>query len=422
MPSKLSEEVKMREELTPAQNKQTWRYVHLLLLAQAVGASAPPIIVSLGGLIGMELAENKAFATLPVSLYNIGLALSMLPVTLLIRKMGRQRTYMLGTVFSFCGGIVAALGIWQSSFMIFCIGTALAGAYAACVQNYRFAVTDYVPKRQQPLAISRVMLGGIAAAVIGPQLAIFGANLFDVHFVGSYLSQSVLAVFALLIVSQIGRATAGLPVQGGLPGASDGVGEVLEKPRSWREIICSFKLISTVLAALTSYGLMTFLMTATPMAMKMSGHSISHATLGVQWHILAMYVPSFVTGKLMLRYGRVNVTISGLLLIALSCLIYASGESLVSFWGGFILLGVGWNFGFIGATSMLTDCYLPSERTRVQGLNDMLVFGTMAVASLLSGQLLYHVGWMELNLMVLPPIVIAVLLLCIQKKRDRVNG
>ncbi|MGL4667548.1 MAG: MFS transporter [Saezia sp.] len=401
-------------ELTPAQNRQAWRYVHLLLLAQAVGASSPPIIISLGGLIGLELAADKALATLPVSLYHIGLALSMLPVTFLIRRWGRQRTYMMGTAFAFSGGVIAAWGVWQSSFLIFCVGTALAGCYAACVQNYRFAVTDYVPKREQPQAISRVMLGGIAAAVIGPQLAIWGTNLFSTPFVGSYLSQSMLAVFAFFVVLQIGKVSAGLPLQGGVV-ATDASGAPKEVPRSLLEILSSFKLASTIFAAVISYGLMTFLMTATPMAMKLSGHSISHATLGVQWHILAMYLPSFITGRLMLRYGQINVTISGLLLIGLSCLVYVTGEGLVNFWGGFILLGVGWNFGFIGATSMLTDCYRPSERTKVQGLNDMMVFGTMAIASLLSGQLLYHVGWASLNWMALPLVLIAVLLLFIRK-------
>lgn len=403
-----------KENGSPSQQKQVWCYVHLLMLAQAVGAASPPIIIAFGGIIGMQLATDKAFATLPVSLYNIGLALSVLPTTLLIRAWGRQRTYLLGTLFSFCGGLIAALGVWQSSFIIFCIGTGLAGCYAACVQNYRFAVTDYVPQQEQPQAIARVTLGGIAAAIIGPQLAIWGTDLFSTRFVGSYLSQSLLAIFAFIILLRLKRVITGLPSQEARKNMTT---PISEKARPWHQILRSFKLLSTIYAALISYGLMTFLMTATPMAMKINGHSMSDATLGIQWHILAMYIPSFFTGKLMSRYGRDNVTIVGLLLIALSCLVYISNTGLVSYWGGFIILGIGWNFGFIGATAMLTDCYFPSERTKVQGLNDMMVFGTMAMASLLSGQLLYYIGWVDLNLFVLPPIALAVLLLLIQKRK-----
>lgn len=389
-----------------AQRAGVWRYVHILMLMQAVGAAAPPIIISLGGLVGSQLANDKALATLPVSLYNIGLAVFMLPVAWLINRLGRKQTYIVGTLFSFSGGVVAAWGIYVSSFVLFCTGTLLAGAYGACVQSYRFAITDYVPKREQPLAISRVMLGGLAAAIIGPQLAIWGQNVFDVPLVGSFLSQSLLAVIAFFVIIQLGRVTSGL-------GVHDDVGQKRAQgpARTLFKIITSYKFFSTAVAGLVSYGLMVFLMTATPMAIRGAGYSLSLATLGVQWHILGMYVPSFFTGRLVARFGARSVTISGLLVIACACVLYLAGSGIAYFWAGFVLLGVGWNFGFIGATSLVTECYTPSERTKVQALNDTLVFGTTACASLLSGQVFYYYGWEKLNMLAFPIIAVALLLL-----------
>ena len=406
--------------LTPQQNKQAWRYVNLLLLAQALGAASPPIIISLGGIVGESLTTNKALSILPVSLYNIGLALSMLPVSWLIRHLGRQRTYSLGTLCSCSGGIVAALGIIYGSFVVFCVGTALAGCYGACVQSYRFAVTDFVPKPDQPQAISRVMLGGLAAAVIGPQLVIWTQDVLPTPLAGSFLSQAFLAVLALVVVTRISRVTAGLPVQGS-HAASVNVEDLAqdERPRTLLEVACTFKFISTAFAGLVSYGLMTFMMTATPLAMMHAGHGLSTATLGVQWHILAMYAPSFVTGKLIARFGKRTVAVSGLMLTAVAGLVSMSGDGVAAFWGGLVVLGVGWNFGFIGATAMVTDCYRPSERTKVQALNDTLVFGTTATASLLSGQLLHVMGWFYLNTIVFPPIAIALLLLWFQKRIEQ---
>lgn len=398
---------------------QTWRYVHLLLIMQALGAASPPIIISLGGLVGETLSSNKGLATLPVSLYNIGLALTMLPVGFLIGRLGRARTYMIGALCAFTGGIVAALGIINASFVVFCIGTALAGCYGACVQSYRFAVTDYVPKYDQPKAISRVMLGGLAAAIIGPQLVIWTQNLLSTPLAASFLSQSALALTVLLVLSQMRRITAGLSTED--KALNDITPAAVVPARSLREIASTFQFISTAFAGLVSYGLMTFMMTATPMAMIHAGHGLSTATLGIQWHVLAMYAPSFMTGRLMQRFGKRKVCASGLLLIATASLISMSGSGTFHFWTGLIVLGIGWNFGFIGATAMVTDCYRANERTKVQALNDTLVFGTTAIASLLSGQLLYRLGWIDLNRVTIAPICLALLLLFIQSRREKLN-
>lgn len=416
------------KSVIPADTRHTQvqRYVYLLLTMQALGAASPPIIISLGGLVGESLAANKALATLPVSLYNIGLALSMPVVGLLIRRSGRLRTYIAGALCACAGGLVATLGILHSSFLIFCMGTALAGCYGACVQSYRFAVTDYVPKHEQPQAISRVMLGGLAAAVIGPQLVIWTQDMLSTPLAGSFLSQSMLALIALVVLLQMRWVTAGLATpdethsqpSAGSDNANHQAVQV-DTPRSLREIAGTFQFISTAIAGLVSYGLMTFMMTATPLAMIHAGHGVHTATLGVQWHILAMYGPSFMTGRLMQRFGKRRVCAGGLLLIALAALVSMSGSNTFHFWAGLILLGIGWNFGFIGATAMVTDCYRPSERTKVQALNDTLVFGTTATASLLSGQLLHTLGWVWLNLITIAPICVALLLLYCQSKCEK---
>jgi MFS family permease len=400
---------------------QTQRYVYLLFALQAIGASSPPIIISLGGLVGEALSNNKALSTLPVSLYNIGLALSVLPLGALIARYGRVNAYTLGALCAFIGGIIATWGVINGSFVLFCLGCLMAGGYAACVQSYRFAITDFVAKPEQPTAISRVMLGGLLAAVIGPQLVIWTQNLLPVPLSASFLGQSMLALIALVFLWQMRRMTVKLAAQqSALSGpihhdeATSG-GNI----RSLGEIAGSFRFISTAVAALVSYGLMTFMMTATPLAMIHHGHSLSTATLGIQWHILAMYAPAFITGRLISRFGARNICISGLLLTACAAAISMIGTEVIWFWGGLILLGVGWNLGFVSATVMLSTCYTHQERLKVQALNDTFVFTTTALASLLSGQMMHILGWFWLNTLVFIPIVIALGLLFIQGIAER---
>ncbi len=397
---------------------QTKRYVHLLFALQAIGASSPAIIISLGGLVGETLSSNKALSTLPVSLFNIGLALSVLPVGALIARFGRVNAYTLGALSAFIGGIIATWGVINGSFILFCLGCLMAGGYAACVQSYRFAVTDYVAKPEQPVAISRVMLGGLLAAVIGPQLVIWTQNLLPVPLSASFLGQSLLALIALLLLWQMRRMTARLAAQPN-PLSEPVQSTSTDKIRSLREIAGSLRFITTAVAALVSYGLMTFMMTATPLAMIHHGHSLSTATLGIQWHILAMYAPAFITGRLILRFGPRNVCASGLLLTACAAAVSMIGTEVIWFWGGLILLGVGWNFGFVSATVMLSACYTHQERLKVQSLNDSFVFGTTALASLLSGQMMHILGWFWLNMLVFIPVVIALGLLFIQGMAEK---
>jgi predicted MFS family arabinose efflux permease len=376
------------------------RNLGLLIAAQSLGGASPPIIISLGGLVGQMLSSTPTAATLPVSLYQLGLALSTLPAAWLMHRSGRRTAYALGATMGVLSGLVAATGIAHSSFALFCLGTALAGFYGACVQSYRFAAADTVgaPSRHAS-AISRVMVGGLIAAVIGPQLVIWTRDaLPGTPFAGSFYSQAALALLALPLLLALRLPPAPPPAS-----AADA--------RPLRVIARTPQFIVAAIAGVVSYGLMSFLMTAAPMAMVGCGHTVGEAALGVQWHVLSMYGPSFFTGRLIARFGKRTITGLGLALIAASGLLALMGLTLTHFWGSLVLLGLGWNFGFIGATSMLTECYRPCERAKVQALNDFLVFGTVATASFGSGQLLHTAGWSGINTGILPLVGVVLALL-----------
>lgn len=382
------------------------RNLSLLVAAQALGGASPPIIISLGGLVGQQLSSNPTATTLPVSIYQLGLALSTLPAAWLMQRLGRRWAYVLGAVLGVVSGIIAAQGIAQSDFVTFCIGTALAGFYAACVQSYRFAAADAVgASHLQAKAISRIMVGGLIAAIIGPQVVIWTRDALPATpFAGSFYSQAALAALALPILLLLR-----------LPAPQKQA--IADTARPLKAIAATPQFIEAAAAGVVSYGLMAFLMTAAPMAMVGCGHSVGEAALGIQWHVLAMFGPSFFTGRLIGLFGQRKITALGLVMIAASGLLALMGEGLSEFWGSLILLGVGWNFGFIGATAMLTACYTPAERTKVQALNDFLVFGTVAIASFGSGQLLHSVGWSGINIGMQPLVVIVLAIMAWQARK-----
>jgi MFS family permease len=385
--------------------------VNLLVAAQALGAASPPIIISLGGIVGQTLATDPTLATLPVSLFNLGVALSTIPAALLMRSLGRRAAYSMGALMGMLSGLLAAWGVLRGSFELFCLGTALAGFYGACVQSYRFAASDAVEPSQRGRAISRIMIGGLAAAVIGPQLVIWTRDAWPgAPFAGSFIGQSALALIALPLLLAL-RAPAPLTAAEAA-GPARSLGEIARQP----------KFVVAVIAGVVSYGLMSFIMTATPIAMVGCGHTVGEAALGIQWHVLAMFAPSFFTGRLIERFGKPGITALGLALMAASGLLALAGLELLHFWGALILLGVGWNFGFIGATAMVTDCYRPTERAKVQALNDFLVFGTVAIASFSSGRLLNTAGWDMLNTLMLPLLAVVMVLLGWLVLRERRVG
>jgi MFS family permease len=370
----------------------------VLAVAQSLGGASPAIVVSLGGLVGQTLADDKSFATLPVSLLQLGLASGTIPAALLMRQVGRRTGYVVGALIGILAGCVAAYGIASAVFSVFCLGTFLAGWFGSFVQSYRFAAIDAASDAFKARAISWVMLGGLAAGIIGPQTVIWTRDtLSGAPFAASFLGQAGLALATIPVIALL-RPT---PVVAGWNAGGRPLGTILRQRR----------FVAAVTAGLVSYGLMSFLMTAAPIAMVGCGHSVGDAALGIQWHILGMFGPSFFTGRLIERFGKERVTAAGLGLIGLAAAVGLSGLGLAHFWVALVLLGLGWNFGFVGATALVTECYRPEERAKVQAANDFLVFGAVAVASFSSGSLLNGGGWTLVNALVFPPLGVALALL-----------
>ncbi len=370
----------------------------ILSCAQSLGGASPAIIISLGGLVGQALADDKSLATLPVSLYNFGMALGTIPAAFLMRRIGRRAAYMVGAGVGAVAGTLAAYGIVSSAFLLFCLATAIAGFYGACVQSYRFGATDGANADFRPRAISWVMVGGLVGAIIGPQTVIWTRDaLPGIPFAGSFASQAVLALLAIPVLATLRN----LPQP---PSSSPKAGG-----RPLLQIVATPRFLTAAGAGIVSFGMMSFVMTAAPIAMVACGHTIGDAALGIQWHVLAMFGPSFFTGRLITRFGKERVTIAGLLIMACSGAVALSGLAVANFWLSLTFLGLGWNLGFIGATALVTDCYRPEERTRVQAFNDFLVFGSVAIASFSSGRLLNAAGWETINWLLYPIIALALI-------------
>lgn len=362
---------------------------------QALGGANPALVVALGGIVGQQLVTNPEYATIPVSLFNLGMALGILPAAFFMRKIGRRNAYFIGSLLGVLGGLTAYSGISLKSFVIFCLGTILAGFYSSYVQNYRFAAADSVAPEWRPKAISWVMLGGLVAAVLATQLIMFTQDLIpNTPFAATFLAQAALAALAIPLITLV-RGDAihqAPPKEKGAAAAGRPLKQIIKNPR----------FIVALFTGMVSYSLMSFMMTAAPLAMIDIGHSVRDSTLGIQWHILAMFGPSFFTSMLIKRFGKITITLTGILLIGTAGLTALAGLSVMHFWLSLILLGVGWNFSFIGATTLVTDCYQPEETSRVQAFNDFFVFGSVAISSFSSGKMLALYGWHGLNLLTFP--------------------
>ena len=379
--------------------RQARRNALLLAAAAAFSGAIGTISVSLGGLAGTYLlGADKSLATLPVSGFNIGVAAGTIPAALLMRRVGRRAGFLSGAGVAIFGGLLAGYAVLVGSFTLFAIGLAVVGFSGAFAQQYRFAAADVGNPAFRVRAISWVLTGGIAAAVIGPQTVILTRSLFDpIPFAGSFFAIGVLALVSVVIASQLsGQAREPPPVIEHSGGRR--LSEIARQPRFVVAIVCS----------MGSYALMSLLMTAAPMAIVGCGLGQDNAALGIQWHVLAMFGPSFITGSLIARFGKELVIAAGMLLLALCAAVAVAGIELANFWVALILLGVGWNFSFIGSTAMLTETYRPEEKGRVQGFNDFLVFGSVAVASLSSGQLYASAGWERLNMYAFPVVTVCV--------------
>ena len=381
----------------------------VLAIAQALAGGNNTVLVATAAIVGTMLAPDKGLATLPISIFVLGMWMGTLPMGVLARRLGRRNALQIGTVCGVLTGLICCVAVLQGSFLLFNIGAVFSGFYAAGHQSYRFAAADTASDEFRARAISWVLVGGIFAGVVGAQLVIATQNLWPPYlFAATYIGQSALALIAgaVLMFVNIPKPPPRSVVGDGRP-----LLEIARKPRFIVAVVCG----------VAAYSMMNLVMTSAPLAMVMCNHSVTDATLGLQWHVLGMYAPSFFTGALIARFGLERVTGLGFALIIVAAAIGITGISLWHFWIGLALLGVGWNFAFIGATTMVTHCHRPNERNKVQAFNDFLVFGSMAIGSFSSGQLLASFGWATVNEVVFPVVLAAGALLVWSGLRRRAS-
>jgi len=371
------------------------RNVMLLALCQALFMIGTSTMIAEASIVGYNLAPDKSWATLPVALQQCAVVFTQIPSNLLMRRIGRRGGYTLGAGFGIVGTAVAALGVLHASFFLFCLGSALNGVYNGFGQSYRFAAVDGTSAAWRGKAISYTLAGGVIAAVLGPELAKLTKDvLAPVAFAGSFAALSLVAVMAMIVLQfiEIPRPSAE---------------ERRDTGRPLRVILRQPTARVAILSGMVGYGTMTLLMTVTPLAMIACSHPFESAAFVIQWHVLGMFAPSFFTGTLIGRFGAANVITCGLVILAACLAVNMSGTAVAQFWLGLFLLGVGWNFTYVGATTLLTEVYRPSEKAKVQAANDFLVFGMMATGALSSGAFFNTLGWNALNIVAVPFIAAA---------------
>jgi MFS family permease len=369
----------------------------ILALASTFAGANATVIFATSSIVGAMLAPDPAYATAPVSVFVVGMAAATLPTGMIARRYGRRASFIVGSGFGALCGLLAMLAVLRGSFGLMLVATFCGGLYAAVAQSFRFAAADTASPAFRPKAISWVMAGGVFAGVLGPQLVTLTMNLWQPYlFAASYLAQAVVALIAMAILSQVD-----IPVP---PKAASGGRPLLE-------IISKQGFIVAAVCGVVTYSLMNLVMTAAPLAMKICGHALTDSNLAIQWHVIAMYGPSFFTGSLIARFGTARMVAAGLLITAAAGLVALAGITVWHFWIALILLGIGWNFGYVGASAMVVECHRPEERNRVQSFNDFLIFGTMAVGSFASGHVLTTYGWNWVNAIVFPPVIVGLALL-----------
>lgn len=366
----------------------------VLAFAMALAGANASVVISTGALVGRMLAPSPEWATAPITTFVIGTALMTMPAATMMRRLGRRDAYRLGALFGVVAGLMAAVSVKLASFWVFMLATALCGAYQAFVISYRFGAADHASPAFRPKAVSYVTLGGLASAIVGPQLVILTKDMMAPYtFLASYIGQAVVAGLAILVLAAfVGPAQVASTEPGG-------------EARPTREILRSTRLRIAIFCGAIAQALMNLIMTATPLAMLGCNHTDTDSTLAIQWHIVAMYLPGLFTGSLIIRFGVYPIMTLGLALLAGCGVVALMGVSIGHFFAAMILLGLGWNFAFVGATTLVLDGLRPAERTRIQGINDMIVFATTACASLLAGKILAWFGWATLNGVIFPFVV-----------------
>jgi MFS family permease len=371
------------------------RTILLLAVAQALYSCCIITVFATAGLVGLNIAPSPAWATLPVTTFVIGAMLTTVPASLLMQRMGRKPIFLLGAAVSILGAMLAVWSIMTANFAAFCFATAMQGVFQATSGFYRFAAAEAADDASKSIAISWVLTGGVVAAVGGTLISNYTSELIPGYsFAGSYAAAVILALLNMLVVA---RLVIPKPVIDQASGAA----------RSWPELLRQPKMIVAMASAMIAYSLMNLMMTATPVAMIGCGFNKSDASFVIQWHVLAMFVPSFFTGQLIKRYGAEKITALGMVLLMFAAGAGLAGITFGHFAVALVLLGLGWNFGFIGGTTMLTDTYRPSERGKVQAANDFGISLLMVIASSSSGFILADLGWHAVPMALFPPAALA---------------
>ncbi|WP_240158501.1 MFS transporter [Pantoea sp. Tr-811] len=366
------------------------RQVAVLASAQALFQTVSVLVMTVGGLAGAQLTSRADLATLPIATMFLGTAVAMFPASAFMAKVGRRAGFMLGAFLGVVAGLVAACGIWFGSLSLLAMGTFFAGTYQAFAQFYRFAASEIADDTFRPKAISLVLAGGIVAALLGPTLARYGGDLLGPLYMGSFVLLSLVSALGVCVLAFLKMPPAQeAPVNAG-------------RGRSWSAIVTQPTYLVALFGALTGYGIMILAMTATPLAMIHHDHSLSTAATVIQLHVLGMFLPSFFTGAIISRIGALWVMLLGVLLLTLHVVTTFSGLGFSSFAFALVLLGIGWNFLFIGGTTLLTTTYTPEEKSRAQATNDMVIFAVGLSCSFGAGGLLNIFGWQTLNAMLLP--------------------
>lgn len=361
--------------------------------------------VAMGALIGHSLSGDQALATLPMAVQMTAVMVVSIPASIIFGRFGRRAGFMLGAVLSLLGSIAFSWGLVSQDFFIYCVGAAFAGAGFGIAQHYRFAAAEAATPAYRPRAIALVMAGPVLSAIFGPEIVKHTNEMFLPHvFLGSYMVMGLLPVVCMVLLTGLR-----LPPPPPRPKVATPVGEIIRRPA----------FVAAAVAGLVAYGTMNLAMTATPLEMMLCGFSVSASATVIQAHAIAMFAPGFVTGSLIIRFGVMRIITVGAGLTAASVAVALMGVTFWHFAIGLALLGVGWNFMFVGATTVLATSYAPEERMRAQAANDFIVFGTVAFTAFLSGYVHHQFGWSVLNLTLLPPLVAALALLAWQRGRTR---
>lgn len=373
----------------------TRKNVVLLALCQALSMTGSSLVMTVSAIVGTMIAADKTLATLPLAFQMTAMMTTTIPASLAMKRFGRRAGFLFGIMVGIGGAVLATYAIFERDFILLCVASGVMGIQMGFAQFYRFAAADTADAAFKSKAISLVLAGGVIAAVLGPNLAKWARDLFDpVMFAGSYAAIAVLWLIPLVLLLFID-----------IPRPS-----VEERKQSGRPLLVIMRqpvFVVAIVGAIIAYAMMNMVMTSTPLAMLACGLEFDDAAFVIQWHVLGMYAPAFFTGSLIARYGVLNVMLVGAVLMLGCVAVNLSGQDITRFWLALVLLGVGWNFLFVGATTLLTETYAPAEKAKVQAANDFLVFGSVSISAFSSGMLQNAFGWDIVNMMALPFLAVA---------------